>query len=700
MADAVERRDFLVEIGTEELPPKALARLAAAFESGIAGGLEAAGLVPERTARYFSPRRLAVKVAGLPVKQSDQVQERLGPAVQAAFDADGKPTKAAEGFAGSVGATVEQLARKATDKGERLAYTLRIEGRAAPELLPGIVQDALGKLPIPKRMRWGAGEVEFIRPVHWVVMLLGADVVPGEILGIPAGRETRGHRFHAPEPIVLDSPADYPARLAEPGHVQVNDADNSLAEGIRAAVVREAEALGGEALGIGADSELLDEVAALNEWPVPVVGSIPERFLELPEEVLITTIESHQRYFPVRGKDGRLLPSFVTFANIASRDPAIVRTGNERVVVPRLEDAMFFWNTDRKRPLADRVAELDSVTFQKKLGSIGDKVRRVTALAERIAGSLETDTAQARRAATLAKADLVTDMVFEFTELQGVMGRYYALHDGEPAEVAEAIFEQYLPRFAGDTLPKTGAGRCLAIADKLDTVSGIFAIGQKPSGSKDPFALRRAALGLLRIVIECGLELDLRELIRDALAAQPVDAGEDTGDEVYGFFMDRLQAYYRDRGVRADVIDAVLAESPAQPLDFDARVQAVNAFLELPEATALAAANKRIGNILRKSENEGTGDVDERLLESGAEQGLYEELLNLETETTPLLEMRDYTAALKELASLREPVDAYFDAVMVMSDDPKLRDNRLSLLGRLQALMGEVADLARIQVDA
>lgn len=700
MADAVERRDFLVEIGTEELPPKALARLAAAFETGITQGLEAAGLNAQSSARYYSPRRLAVKVAGLRVKQADQVQERLGPAVQAAFDADGKPTKAAQGFAGSVGASVDQLQRKTTEKGERLAFTLRIDGQPSAELLPGIVSDALGKLPIPKRMRWGAGDVEFIRPVHWVVMLLGGDVVEGEVLGIPAGRETRGHRFHAPDPIPLATPDDYPARLADPGHVQVNDADNSLAAGIRAAVVREAEALGGEALGIGTDSELLDEVAALNEWPVPVVGSIPERFLELPEEVLITTIESHQRYFPVRGKDGALLPNFITFANIASRDPAIVRTGNERVVAPRLEDAMFFWNTDRKRPLTDRVAELDRVTFQKKLGSIGDKVRRVSALAERIAANLRADVEQTRRAAGLAKADLVTDMVFEFTELQGVMGRYYALHDQEPAEVAEAIFEQYLPRFAGDTLPKTAPGRCLAIADKLDTVCGIFAIGQKPSGSKDPFALRRAALGLLRIVIECGLELDLRELIRDAVDAQPVEAADETVNAVYGFFMDRLQAYYRDRGVRADVFDAVLAESPGQPLDFDARVQAVNAFLELPEAAALAAANKRIGNILRKSDNQGTGDVDERLLESGAEQGLYEELLNLETETTPLLEMRDYTAALKELASLREPVDAYFDAVMVMSEDPKLRDNRLSLLGRLQGLLGGVADLARIQVDA
>lgn len=698
----MERKDLLVEIGTEELPPKALRLLAQSFRDGVMASLFASEPALREGIRdfwYCSPRRLALVLQDVPAATPDTVQERLGPAVQAAFDKDGRATKAAEGFAASVGTTVDALERKATDKGERLAFNVKVPGRRTTELLPALIEDALKKLPIPRRMRWGSGDTEFVRPVQWAVLLFGNDVVDAEILGMKTGRTSQGHRFHAPGPVEIRSPAEYAAVL-EKAFVRVNDAGNSLAEWIGERVNAAAAELGGVALGAGDGSELLDEVAALNEWPVPIVGDIPARFLDLPEEVLVTTIETHQRYFPVRAADGKL-SKFVTFANIESKDPAVVRRGNERVVVPRLEDAMFFWNSDRRTTLEARVAKLDHVTFQKELGSYGDKARRIGALAQHIATQINGDAQLAARAARLAKADLVTDMVFEFTELQGVMGRYYARHDGESGEVAEAIFEQYLPRFAGDALPRTGTGQALAIADKLDTICGIFSIGQKPSGSKDPFALRRLALGLLRIVIERELDLDLAVLIKATLEHLPTGHTDvESRHELVEFFHDRLKAYYLEQGVRADVFEAVRSRQPGRPLDFDRRVKAVQAFMQRDEALALAAANKRISNILRKAELPVSGEPDAALFENDAERALAVAVARKHDAVHAGISAGEYEIALAELAELRDVVDAFFDKVMVMADDARVRDNRLRLLNALRALFNHTADFAEIQVDA
>jgi glycyl-tRNA synthetase beta chain len=703
----MDRKDFLLEIGCEELPPGSLRTLAAALCERMLAGLAAAdadGALRKgvRDYWYCSPRRLALVLQDVPVGTAATTQERLGPAVQAAFDKDGKPTKAAEGFAASVGTTVDKLEHRATDKGERLAFTVEVPGKQTVELLPGIVEDAMKQLPIPKRMRWGDGDAEFIRPVHWIVMLFGNDVVETELLGVKTGRTSYGHRFHAPGPIELKTPSEY-ANALEAAHVRVNDSSNSLAEWIGEQVVAAADALNGKAIGAEPGSDLLDDVAALNEWPVPVVGTIPERFLVLPEEVLITTLQVHQRYFPVRGladgKDGALKPNFITFANIESKDPDRIREGNERVVVPRLEDAMFFWNTDRKRPLADRVAELDNVTFQKQLGSLGDKVRRVTSLAKTIAGLIDGDVAKAERAATLAKADLVTDMVFEFTELQGVIGKYYAEADGEDAEVAAAIFEQYLPRFAGDELPATKTGQALAIADKLDTIVGIYAINQPPSGSKDPFALRRQGLGLMRIIIEKQLDLDLIDLI--GMARKPFDNiwKLDDSISVFGFLMERLKAYYVDQQIDLGVYYAVEAIQGHSPLDFDRRVKAVQNFLLSDEAKSLAAANKRISNILRKAEESVEGNPDPSLFRDDAEKAMGNAVADKTREIEPLAAAGDYSAMLASLAELREPVDRFFDDVMVMADDDAVRLNRLRLLNQLRGLFNHTADFAQIQVD-
>lgn len=692
----MKHADFLVEIGTEELPPKALKSLAEAFYSRILAGLTAAGVSGSAGEYYFSPRRLAVRIRQVPAQKEDSIQERLGPAVQAAFDKDGKPSKAAEGFANSVGTTVDKLQRRMTDKGERLAYTLTLSGKPTVELLPGIVAEALKKLPIPKRMRWGAGDAEFVRPVHWIVMLFGNGVIAGELFGIAAGRQTYGHRFHAPAAITLQTPDDYPQVLEQRGYVRVNDAAGSLSERIRAMTAAAAGKLGGKAESL--ESGLADEVAALNEWPVPVVGNIPDRFMSLPEEVLITTIETHQRYFPVRGADGRLLPKFITFANIESKDPDVVRRGNERVITPRLQDAAFFWELDRKTSLASRIPELDRVVFQKQLGSYGDKARRVTALAGHVAERIGTDIEPAQRAAALSKCDLLSNLVGEFPELQGTMGRYFALHDGEAGEVAEAIEEQYLPRFAGDRLPAGKPGQALAIADKIDTVCGIFAIGQAPTGDKDPFALRRQALGVLRIIIECGLELDLSDLV--TFATRQFDRQPAQGQllAVLNFFMERLRTYYVDKGIRKDVFDAVLARDVTNPSEFNRRINGVQAFMQLPDAANLAAANKRISNILRQADTSGK-QLDATLFETSSEISLQAAMDTLNREVAPFLKTGDYAAVLTRLAALRAPVDAFFDKVMVMADDPVQRDNRLALLGRLQQMFLQIADLSRIQVD-
>ncbi|MGH8402616.1 MAG: glycine--tRNA ligase subunit beta, partial [Gammaproteobacteria bacterium] len=554
----------------------------------------------------------------------------------------GEPTKAAEGFAKSCGVTVSQLKRRTTEKGERLAYTLKLEGKAAAELLPQIVAEALMKLPVPKRMRWGAGDAQFVRPVHWVVMLLGERTLKATILGVAASNKTYGHRFHHPGAIVIKHPAEYRKLLEKTGKVRVEDTRGSLKAKIKTLVEKEATRLKGHAQ---LDEALLEEVASLVEWPVPVTGSFDERFLALPDEAIVAVLETQQRYFPLRQKNGSLLPHFVTFANIKSKQPREIRRGNERVIGPRLADAMFFWSTDRSQRLDSRVEELDRVTFQKELGSIGDKSRRVTKLATKIAQDIGGDPKLVERAAKLAKCDLLTGMVGEFPELQGIMGRYYAQHDGENAEVCAAIAEHYRPRFAGDMLPATKTGQALAIADKLDTIAGIFLIGHKPSGEKDPFGLRRAGLGLMRIIIERQLPLVLAGYLRDALQTQPAQNKEQQAliRETYEFLLDRLRAYFLEVGIRADVYDAVRACNPGKPLEFQQRIQALNAFLTLPEATSLATANKRISNILRQAGYKGAQKVQEELLREPVELTLHQNLTKVDEDTRVLAQHGDYS---------------------------------------------------------
>ena len=716
-----EKRDFLVEIGTEELPPRALRALEQAFAGDLTSGLAKAGLKHGELKSFATPRRLAVLIRRLAAHQPDQKVERRGPPVNAAFDAEGLPTRAAHAFAASNKASVEELQRREEGKGTFLYYVGTKRGAPAVELLPGLVQGALDRLPIPRRMRWGAGEAQFVRPVHWIAMLYGKEVVPATLLDTPSGNLTRGHRFHAPKPLRLSSPSVYERTLRERGHVVAGfDARRSL---IREGVAAVAAGLGGRPL---VSDALLDEVTALVEWPVPLAGRFEERFLSLPREVLISTLEDHQRYFPVEGADGRLLPCFVTVANIESRDPAKVVAGNERVVRPRLADAAFFWDQDRKSPLAARVEGLAKVTFQARLGSLGDKTRRIEALAVEIAQARgQSDDAakpnpagRARRAAELCKCDLLTAMVGEFPELQGIMGTYYALADGEDTEVAAAIREHYLPRGAGDELPGTETGTTIAIADKLDTLAGIFAIGEKPTGTKDPFGLRRAAIGLVRILIEKRLELDLSRLLSRAVQlvrtdiekssaaagkAAPAPANASIAAEVYDYVLERLRAYFLESAggapgstVTTEMFDAVLATRPASPLDFDARLRALSTFLTLPEAGSLTAANKRVANILRKAGETAPTDVDVSVLQAPAERQLFEAMRERRDGVSAATARKDYAASLTSLAHLRPVVDAFFDQVMVMDEDPRLRANRLALLAQMRELFTGVADLSRL----
>lgn len=687
-----EHRDLLIEIGTEELPPKALQRLSLAFTEGVRKGLEQAGLGFGELHSYAAPRRLAIWIEQLAAAQTNREQVRRGPALTAAFDAEGNPTPGAQGFAKSCGVTVDQLEKLETDKGAWLVSRMLERGRASADLIPDIVSQSLQQLPIPKRMRWGSGDAEFVRPVHWVVLLFGAEIIETTILSVQSGRETRGHRFHHPETIYLGAPAAYAPLLETEGHVMADFA--ARREAIRGQVIEAGVAAGGKAL---INDDLLDEVTALVEWPSAITGSFETRFLEVPAEALISTMQDHQKYFPVVDAQGKLLPHFITIANIVSRDPAQVKAGNERVVRPRLADAAFFWDQDRKQRLEDRLERLGTMVFQSKLGTLLDKQRRVARLAQNIAVQIGAQPQQAARAALLAKCDLLAQMVFEFPELQGVMGRYYALQHGEPVEVAQALDEQYWPRFAGDRLPESRIGQVLAIADRLDTLVGIFAIGQLPSGDKDPFALRRAALGVLRILIECGLDLDLVQLLTTAAGnfAPPLKAPAAV-DAVFDFMMERLRAYYADAGIAPDVFDAVSALRPTRPLDFQARLHAVTEFRSLVEATSLAAANKRISNLLRKTGEGIPATVDTTKLVDAAEQALVESLEQLQGRVAAQFDQGDYTAGLKALAALRVPVDRFFDSVMVMAEDPALRTNRLALLQQLQALFLRVADLSRL----
>ena len=713
-------RDFLIEIGTEELPPKALRTLADAFITGIGAGLEKASLTHGGILGFATPRRLAVKVERLAAQQPEQHVRRRGPPLSAAFDNAGAPTRAALAFAASCSSTVEALERIEEGKGSFLYFVGKRAGEHTVQLLPALVQAALDQLPIPRRMHWGEGQALFVRPVHWIVMLFGRDVVPATLLETPTGRHTRGHRFHAPRPLSLATPGAYERTLREKGHVLADFA--ARRERIRTEVIAAAGAVAGSAM-IG--EALLDEVTALTEWPVALAGAFEERFLALPREVLISTLEDHQRYFPVEDAHGRLLPAFVTVSNIASRDPPKVRAGNERVVRARLADAAFFWERDRREPLAARRVGLESVTFQAKLGSLGDKTRRLRVLVPDIAALAGASREAALRAADLAKCDLLTAMVGEFPELQGIMGCYYARADDEPEEVAVSLREQYLPRSAGDALPATGVGLALAIADKLDTLAGIFAIGEKPSGTKDPFGLRRAALGVQRILIEKGLDLDLRanleravagvradiERLRSAAAGGASPAAASLGaealvGELYDFLMERLRAYYLEgagaapvpgrAAVTTEMFDAVLATRPASSVDFDARLKALSTFLELPEAGSLTAANKRIGNILRKANATAPAEVDVLQLREAAEVRLFDAMGGLRESVAADTAQREYTRALGRLALLRPAVDSFFDQVMVMDENPQLRGNRLSLLAQLRGLFTGIADLSRL----
>jgi glycyl-tRNA synthetase beta chain len=689
-------QDFLFEIGTEELPPLALGELSNALADGIARGLAESRLSHGAVARFATPRRLAVVVEKLIDRQPDQQIKRRGPPVSAAFDAQGQPTRAASSFAAACGTSIERLERIREGKGEYLFFQGQQQGAPTCGLLPQIVNQALAALPIPKRMRWGSGDAEFVRPVQWIVLMYGASVVPATILGVPAANQSRGHRFHAPQAITISEPSTYAASLRQDGRVIASFAERR--EVIRGGVLEIGSRGGRKPLLTDA---LIDEVTALVEWPVPFIGHFDERFLDLPREVLIATLQDHQRYFPVEGADARLAPSFVAVSNIESSDPAGVVHGNERVVRPRLADAAFFWDTDRKVSLADRVEALKSVTFQNKLGSLFDKTERVRALVGLIAPAVGADTRLASRATQLCKCDLLTSLVGEFPELQGTMGSYFALHDGEGEEVARAIAEQYLPRFAGDRLPASKTGVALAIADRLDSICGVFAIGQKPTGARDPFGLRRAALGVLRIAIELRCEIDLKNLIGAASNLQPVK--NDVAADVYEYMMERLRVYYLEtsgvRGVTSEIFDSVLVNQPASPLDFDARVRAVAEFLSLPEAPALTAANKRIANILRQAADGGAANFDEidrAMFEKEEERALFAALEQIRSDVLGLLRERHYSEAMKRLAKLQAPVDAFFEAVMVMHEDARIRAQRLGLLRALRELFMHTADLSRL----
>ncbi|NOG32702.1 glycine--tRNA ligase subunit beta [Halomonas sp. TBZ9] len=681
---------LLLELGAEELPPSALDTLSDAFANGIQRGLEDAGVTFDNVTAYATPRRLAVQVRELADKQPDRNVERRGPALAAAFK-DGQPTKAAEGFARSCGVTVDQLIHLETDKGTWLGYHEQQAGETIQALLPEIVRKAIGGLPVPKNMRWGASRVEFSRPVHWLVALYGSDVIAAEALGLEASRTTFGHRFHAPDAIQLAHADDYLVAL-EDAYV-LADRDKRR-ERIREQVLSEAEVQ--EATAV-IDESLLAEVSGLVEWPVALTGSFDERFLEVPAECLISSMKANQKYFHLVDDSGQLKPLFITISNIESQDPDQVIQGNEKVIRPRLADAAFFYETDRKRTLASRIPMLESVVFQQKLGTLADKARRTSAIAQLIANQIGGDPALAQRAAELAKCDLVTEMVLEFPELQGIMGHYYAKQDGEPHEVATALEEQYLPRFAADDIPHTATGKALALADRLDTLVGIFGIGQRPTGAKDPFALRRASIGVLNILIKGELNLDLRELLACA-TEQHRDLPKTDGlvENVLTYVMDRFRAWGQEEGISAEMYLAVRARPITKPLDFARRLRAVKAFAQREEAAALAAANKRVSNILTKQSHDGGAQVDASLLSEEAEKNLYHEITNRRESVAPLFAGGHYMEALDTLATLRQPIDDFFDQVMVMADDTDVRNNRLALLASLQALFLEVADISEL----
>ena len=699
---------LLIELGTEELPVKALPGLAQAFFDGVVAALGKRGVAVDvgDAKPLYSPRRLAVLLPGVATEQPEQASEVLGPYLNIALDAEGRPTRALEGFAAKAGVDWTALQKTADAKGERFVHRAVTPGARTADLLQGVLDDALAGMPIPKPMRWGAHAYGFARPLHWLVALFGDEVVALEALGIRAGRASRGHRFLHGGDVPIAAPSAYVEALRA-AHVLVDPDER------RARVIAEVEAAARAAGGSARiDADNLQQVNCLNEWPVAVACAFEREFLAVPQEALIATMETNQKFFPVLDAGGRLTEHFIGIANIASRDPSEIRKGYERVIRPRFADAKFFFDEDLKQGLAAMGDGLKTVTYQARLGSVADKVARVAALAEAIAPQVGVDAALARRAAMLAKNDLQSRMVNEFPELQGIAGRHYATHAGEPAEVALAIDEAYQPRFAGDDIALSGVGKVLAIAERLDTLAGGFAAGLKPTGNKDPFALRRNALGLARTIIESGFELNLSHTIGAALEAIPDQAfpalsgqSEDEmriakayahREEIYDFILDRLRGYYADKGVPAAHFNAVAERKPKSLYDFDRRIDAIGTFAQLPEAAALAAANKRIGNILKKADIAIPGMEDKALLVEPAERALAEAVEAAYDDTGHALSQGDYVDVLAHLARLRPQVDAFFDAVMVNAEDPALRANRLALLKRLADRLGSVAAIEHL----
>lgn len=687
----MQRADLLIELGTEELPPKALKALSEAFAGETLKQLDDAGFEHGAMKIFAAPRRLAFRIEQVAVRQPDRDIERRGPAVKAAFDDEGHATKAALGFAQSVGLSMDQLETVETDKGAWLVAKVREAGKPLAELLPAMLEQSLQRLPIPKRMRWGNRKVQFVRPSQWLVALLGDQVLDITLLDQKAGRESRGHRFHAPAAISLKTPAEYEGRLEKEGFV-IADFDR------RREMIREHAIAAGKKEGgvTSIDVDLLDEVTALVEWPVAMVGHFEEEFLRVPQEALITTMESNQKYFPVLDAEGKLKNAFVFISNLDSKDPRVVISGNEKVVRPRLSDAAFFYDLDRKKTLAQHAEPLEKVVFQQQLGSVADKCRRIAKLAGFVAEQIGGNKTLAEQAGALCKADLASAMVYEFDTMQGVMGYYLAQHEGLDGEIANAMREQYLPRFAGDALPRTKTGMAVAIADKLDTLVGIFGIGQKPSGDKDPYALRRATLGILRIIIANKLDLDMRALIDQAAQGYvgcDLKAKDTLHGDVLEFVQGRYRAMYQEQGVDTPVILSVLAVNPTRPLDIEQRIQAVAAFRARPEAAALGAANKRVSNILSKLSGPAPVTVKQDLLQQDEERALF---TALQTAVSNSANVSDYSAVLESLAALRVPVDGFFDKVMVMADDEALRDNRLAMLAQLRGLFLKVADISEL----
>ena len=684
--------NLIVELGTEELPPKALKNLSEAFAQGIMQGLQQNELQYNNLRALATPRRLAVSVEGLQAQQADRVVEKRGPSVDVAFDTDGNPTKAAQGWARSNGIEVSQAQRLKTDKGEWLLHKAEVKGQSIETLLPGIVESALKQLPIPKPMRWGDSDAQFIRPVHNLTMVYGQRLIEGELLETASSRHVSGHRFHSPAGFQLQSADEYESLLEQ--HHVIADQQRRISI-IQKEVARLAEQLGGNVVN---DDELVEEVSALVEWPVALHASFDKEFLSVPKEPLIVTMKDDQRYFPVEDKQGNLLPAFIFITNIESKDPQQIISGNEKVVRPRLADAQFFFEADKKLTLESRLSKLAAVLFQKQLGTVEDKVRRISALAGKLATQLNASADNAARAGLLCKADLVTEMVLEFPETQGVMGKHYALNDGEPSSVADAIEQHYWPRFSGDTLPQSDVAAAVALADKLDTLVGIFGIGQTPKGDRDPFALRRAALGLIRILVEGNLPLDLKNMIE--LAQQQFGGlltNNTVVEDVFNFVMGRFRPWYQEQGVDVDVIQAVIARAPSRPADFDARIKAITAFKRLDAATSLAEANKRVGNILAKSEVELDGLVNHSLLVEAEEKTLAAKLSETETSSAPEIESGNYEGALNRMALLKDDIDAFFDNVMVNAEDDKIKTNRLNLLHQLRQLFLKVADISLLQ---